>query len=297
MTNVNDIKNDEKYIPCLDHGFVGLVDSMGTDDSIVQAARVSYGKGTKKVSEDRGLIRYLLRHKHTTPFEMVDLKFHCKMPIFVARQWVRHRTSSTNEYSARYSLMSDEFYIPDPENLMPQSKDNKQGRAGEINQEDKEELLRLMKTSFDSDYRVYQALLGDQNSLANMHENGYEITEEFDGIARESARSVLPVANYTEWYWKINLHNLFHFIKLRLDPHAQYEIRVYAQAMYDLIKPIVPVACEAFEDYILKAESFSRMEMNILKKIRQHGGNIDMLCEEEGLSKREIMEFKTKLGY
>ena len=238
MTKQSEILNDEKYVPLLNHGFVGLIDSMGNDSSIVQAARVSYGAGTKKVSEDRGLIRYLLRNLHTTPLEMVEFKFHCKMPIFVARQWIRHRTASVNEYSGRYSVMVDEFYVPELENILPQSTTNKQGRGGEMSDEQKQKIQLAIRESNDDCYDRYRQLLNDDQ----MNDLGEE------GLAREMARGVLSVNNYTEWYWKIDLHNLFHFLGLRMDSHAQYEIRMFANAMYDAIKPIVPFAAEAFEE-------------------------------------------------
>jgi thymidylate synthase (FAD) len=234
-------------IPCLDKGFVRLVDAMGGDDAIVQAARVSYGKGTQKVSQDRGLIRYLMRHKHTTPFEMVEFKFHCKMPIFVARQWVRHRTANINEYSLRYSEARDEFYLPDPDQIQFQSALNKQGRAGEVPEALKKKVLRYFEEHSRRSYELYQ-----------------ELNEA--GIARELARALLPVNLYTEWYWKNDLHNLLHFIHLRANSHAQYEIRVYADAMASFIKQRVPFAWEAFEDYVIHGLRFSRIERDLLSR-------------------------------
>ena len=207
---MNDIPQDA--IPCLDKGFVRLVDSMGGDEAIVQAARVSYGKGTRKVSQDRGLIRYLMRHRHTTPFEMVEFKFHAKMPIFVARQWVRHRTANINEYSLRYSEARDEFYIPDPDQIQFQSTINKQGRSGEVPKALKERIQTYFREISERSFDIYK----EMNDA---------------GVARELARAVLPVNLYTEWYWKNDLHNLLHFIGLRSDSHAQYEIRVYSDAM------------------------------------------------------------------
>jgi len=280
-------------IDVLDHGFVRLVDSMPHeigmgDQSILQAARVSYGDGTKQVSSDRGLIRYLLRHKHTTPFEMVVFKFHIKLPIFVARQSIRHRTGSYNEISARYSVLTDDFYIPEQENILAQSSDNKQGRAGLISQEKSQEIQRLIDQNNKNTYLLYQQLLGIDSNLNQIDE----------GIARELARMVLPVNIYTEWYYKVDLHNLFHYLKLRMDSHAQYEIRVYANAMYELIKPYAPFACEAFEDYILNGSNFSGLEKKALSKL------IDNKTEEEiieilklvGISnKREIQDFLNKL--
>jgi len=223
------------------------VDSMGGDDAIVQAARVSYGQGTSKVSQDRGLIRYLMRHRHTTPFEMVEFKFHCKMPIFVARQWVRHRTANINEYSLRYSEARDEFYFPDPEHIQFQSALNKQGRSGEVPLELKQKVLDYFKEISERSFTMYQ-----------------ELNEA--GIARELARSLLPVNIYTEWYWKNDLHNLLHFIGLRSDSHAQYEIRVYSDAMAVSVKAVAPFAWEAYQDYVVHGMRFSRIEQNLLEK-------------------------------
>ena len=240
-------KKHMNRIDCLDKGFVRLVDSMGGDDAIVQAARVSYGQGTSKVSQDRGLIRYLMRHRHTTPFEMVEFKFHCKMPIFVARQWVRHRTANINEYSLRYSEARDEFYIPDSKNIQFQSALNKQGRSGVVPKNLKNKVLKYFKDISERSFEMYQEL----NKA---------------GIARELARSILPVNIYTEWYWKNDLHNLLHFIGLRSDSHAQYEIRVYSDAMAKFVKQVAPHAWEAYEDYIIKGMRFSGQEQKLLEK-------------------------------
>ena len=237
----------DNAIKCLDKGFVRLVDSMGGDDAIVQAARVSYGKGTSKVSQDRGLIRYLMRHRHTTPFEMVEFKFHCKMPIFVARQWVRHRTANINEYSLRYSQARDEFYYPDPEHIQFQSALNKQGRTGEVPVELKQKVQDYFKEISERSFAIYSEL----NKA---------------GVARELARSVLPVNLYTEWYWKNDLHNLLHFIGLRSDGHAQYEIRVFSDAMAESVKAVAPFAWEAYQDYVVKGMRFSRIEQSLLEK-------------------------------
>jgi len=250
---------------------------MGGDESIVQAARVSYGAGTKTVNEDRGLIRYLMRHLHTTPFEMVELKFHCKLPIFVARQWIRHRTANVNEYSGRYSVMKDEFYVPALEAIHFQSSKNKQGRdendvAPEIRQQ------------------IIDELLSEQTSSYKNYEQYLELN-----IARELARINLPLSLYTEWYWKIDLHNLFHFLRLRLDEHAQYEIRVYSEAMAEITKCIAPIAFEAFEDYILKSEKFSRLEMNVLKTLLNKKDFSDDELLQFGLGKREAEEFREKM--
>ena len=236
-----------------DHGLVALVDSMprmvpegqSADQAIVQAARVSYGAGTKKINEDRGLIRYLLRHRHTTPFEMVEFKFHMAMPIFVARQWIRHRTANVNEYSARYSIVPDRFYRPTPENVRQQSTTNRQGGEETIDIKTAEEFLTLLEDS-EALYARY-----------------LDLTER--GVARELARAALPVSVYTEWYWKCDLHNLLHFLSLRMDPHAQREIRDYATAMYQLIQPIVPITCEAFQDYRMNAMQLTGLEIESLR--------------------------------
>ncbi|MDE1871019.1 MAG: FAD-dependent thymidylate synthase [Candidatus Micrarchaeota archaeon] len=237
-----------KKFKVLENGFVALVDYMGGDDAIVQAARVSYGKGTKTVNDDTGLIRYLMRHRHTTPFEMVEVKFVASMPIYVARQWIRHRTANVNEYSARYSEVPDRFDIPELERIQPQSKSNKQGREGVL----PEDVSNAFRNSVDriskDSYSEYQNALGK-------------------GIARETARILLPLNTYTEWYWKIDLHNLFHFLSLRLDPHAQYEIRQYAEVMGDITKKIAPIAYKAFEDYRLGGVSFSSLEQKALANI------------------------------
>ena len=237
----------EDAIKCLDKGFVRLVDSMGGDDAIVQAARVSYGQGTSKVSQDRGLIRYLMRHRHTTPFEMVEFKFHCKMPIFVARQWVRHRTANINEYSLRYSEARDEFYYPEPENIQFQSALNKQGRSGEVPPELKQKVLDYFHENSERSFTMYQ----DLNEA---------------GVARELIRSLLPVNIYTEWYWKNDLHNLLHFIGLRSDSPAQYEIRVFSDAMAHYVKEKAPFAWEAYQDYVVHGMRFSKIEKGLLEK-------------------------------
>lgn len=294
MTLQKEIKNDPKYIEILDHGFVGLVDHMGSDSAIVQAARVSYGDGTKTVMEDRGLIRYLIRHKHTSPIEMCEVKLHIKLPIFIMRQLVRHRTASLNEYSGRYSVMTDEFYVPELENIKPQSLDNKQGRNGSFTIEDAIVIQNKIRESNDSTYKVYESLIG------NEEDPGYN-------LAREISRTVLPVSNYTELYWKQDLKNLFHLLRLRLDPHAQWEIQVLSQAIYDLIQPLFPIACEAFEDYERQSATFSRMELNLLKDIMStykggvHGFIEDKMSHDNltetsfakqyGMTKRELTEF------
>lgn len=260
MTTQSQVIGNEKYLPVLDKGFVGLIATMGDDAAIVQAARVSYGAGTKSINEDRGLIRYLLRHKHTTPFEMCELKFHVRLPILVARQWIRHRTANVNEESARYSIMTDEFYFPDHDDIQPQSKDNKQGRAGDMSEQDKQNVLDVFRHSYENSNTAY-------NTLLNKDEYEEVMSPEYPGVAKELARAVMPVGSYTEMYWKIDLHNLFHFLKLRADPHAQKEIRVFAEAMIELARPHFPVAFEAWEDYSRYARNLSRMEVKLLQYI------------------------------
>ena len=267
----------QKEIKCLDKGFVRLVDVMGDDSSIVQAARVSYGKGTKTVSEDRSLIRYLMKHRHTSPFEMVEFKFHVKLPIFVARQWIRHRTANVNEYSGRYSEMKDDFYLPDLESIRTQSTVNKQSRSEE-------------NIPDDISLTILSKLKDTQSFLFSEYQEFLE-----KNLARELARINLPLSTYTEWYWKIDLHNLFHFLKLRLAEEAQYEIRIYAEKIVELIKPFVPLAWEAFEDFILYSLSFSRQEISILKNMISKEIPNDDYLTSSGLSKRDIQEFKSKI--
>jgi len=234
-----------KRIDVLDDGFVTLVDCMGDDAAIVQAARVSYGAGTKQIREDRTLIRYLMRHRHTTPFEMVEFKFHVAMPIFVARQWIRHRTANVNEYSGRYSVMPDRFYRPAADALRRQSAENRQGGGAALDQLTAEEFLNYLEQA-ESTYGEYERLLEK-------------------GVSRELARIALPLSVYTEWYWKCDLHNILHFLSLRLAPDAQSEIREYAKAMYALTRPMVPTACEAFEDYTLHAVRLTRLEIEAVR--------------------------------
>jgi thymidylate synthase (FAD) len=248
--------------PVLDHGFVRVVDYMGDDSAIVQAARVSYGKGTKKVSQDQGLINYLMRHRHSTPFEMCEIKFHIKLPIFVARQWIRHRTASVNEYSARYSVLDKEFYIPAQEHLAAQSSINNQGRGETLSHERAQEVLNLLKMDALQCFDHYQNML-------NEDEHGTVIDPSKKSVARELARMNLPVNYYTQWYWKIDLHNFMHFLSLRADPHAQYEIRVYADVMMDMLKKWVPYTYKAFEDYRLTSVNLSGPAWEvILKKLK-----------------------------
>lgn len=260
----------DKEIKVLDKGFVRLVDYMGGDQRIVQAARVSYGAGTKSYRQDRGLIHYLIKNWHTSPFEQVQLTFHTKMPIFVARQWVRHRTARLNEISGRYSVMKDEFYVPNPENIRPQSEDNKQGRSEE-------------RFTSDQEQEIIRLFADEQKSIYANYENLLELN-----VARELARNNLPLSLYTEWYWQIDLHNLFHFLRLRMDPHAQYEIRVYAEAMAQCAKAVAPLAYEAFEEHILGSVNFSRAECEALSALL--GGR------EIELTGRNLAAFEAKLA-
>lgn len=279
-----------EVIPVLDHGFVYLVDYMGNDQSVEQAARVSYGMGTRKVSETRGLIRYLLRNRHTTPFEMVELKFHAKMPIFVARQWVRHRTASINEYSARYSILEKEFYVPSPEVIGAQSISNRQGRGEVLNVSQAEEVRRLINQEAERAYGSYELLLNDDGS-------GSPVDTSKDMLARELARMNLTLNFYTQWYWKVNLHNMLHFLSLRMDPHAQYEIKVYADAMARIVKDVAPLTWGAFEDYSINSMSLSGPEVEAMARLLQTRNLI--LTEDElgktGLPKREQAELMGKL--
>jgi len=264
-------------IPVLDHGFVRVVDYMGNDSSIVQAARVSYGTGTKQVNQDAGLIRYLLRHRHTTPFEMCEIKFHIKLPIFIARQWIRHRTANVNEYSGRYSIMDKEFYMPKIEHLAAQSQQNHQGRGDVLEGEEAERALEILKADALNAYSNYEELL-------NGDEDGNIYDENKKGLARELARMNLPVNYYTQWYWKIDLHNLLHFLSLRADSHAQYEIRAYADVMIDLVKRWVPVAHQAFLDYRMGSAELSAAGIDVVR--RKLKGE-DVTQENSGLNKRE----------
>ncbi len=267
-----------KQFDVLDHGFVRLVDYMGDDGAIVQAARVSYGEGTTKKSRDRELIRYLLGHYHTSPFEMVEFKFHVKLPIFVARQWIRHRTANVNEYSGRYSVMKQEFYRPEPDQLRTQSKTNHQARSTE-------ELPDDQKSAFAEHQEQTQGHL-------------YEEYNKFidAGLARELARINLPLSMYTEWYWKIDLHNLLHFLRLRIDSHAQYEIRVYGEVIGEMVKAICPISWEAFEDYRLNALGFSAVELKIISEAVGDFAPDKEALVKAGLSKFEANEFLDKLA-
>ena len=273
-------------IEVLDHGFVRVIDYMGDDAAIVQAARVSYGKGTKKVTEDRGLIRYLMRHRHTTPFEMCEIKLHCKLPIFVARQWIRHRTASVNEYSARYSILDKEFYVPAEAALGVQATSNRQGRGDSLSAERSAEVLRMLREDSERAYAHYQDLL-------NLNDEGEAVRPDEPGLARELARMNLTLGYYTQWYWKIDLHNLLHFLSLRMDAHAQMEIRVYGDAIAKVVERWVPHAWEAFVDYRLKGAHLSRAELELVRR-RLAGETVD--AEAAGLSKREREELAKKLG-
>jgi thymidylate synthase (FAD) len=267
----------DKEFKCLNAGFVRLVDYMGEDESIVQAARVSYGKGTKSISEDRILLRYLMRHSHTTPFEMVELKFHVKLPIFIARQWIRHRTANVNELSGRYSIMKDEFYVPDPKAVKLQNVRNKQGRA------DDEVPAELRQ-------KVLDVILSDQKYSYNHYEDFIK-----DNIARELARINLPLSLYTEWYWKIDLHNLLHFLHLRMDRHAQYEIRIYAETIGKIVKRVAPMAWEAFEDYVFYSERFSKAELKVIADNLDTQKVTKEYLEKYNLKGLEADEFLAKL--
>lgn len=270
-----------KPLPVLDHGFVRVIDYMGDDSAIVQAARVSYGKGTKKLNQDQGLINYLLRHRHTTPFEMCDIKFHIKLPIFVARQWIRHRTASVNEYSARYSILGNEFYLPAESNLATQSQINKQGRSNQSVPKDvANKVLAMLKEDSTNCYQHYIEMM-------NEDEQGNIIDENNVGITRELARMNLTLNFYTEWYWKINLHNLLHFLALRADSHAQYEIRVYAEVILDIVKAWVPFTYEAFEEYKLYGIHISKKGLEVIRNLIKGNG---VTQESSGMSKREWEE-------
>ena len=271
-------------IEVLDHGFIRVIDYMGDDSSIVQSARVSYGKGTKKISNDKGLIKYLMRHRHSTPFEMCEIKFHIKLPIFIARQWIRHRTANVNEYSARYSILDKEFYIPSAENLAAQSASNNQGRGDALTDDEASNVIQILKKDAEQTYSNYETLLNESSE-------GNIIDESKSGIARELARMNLTLNTYTQWYWKIDLNNLLHFLALRADDHAQYEIRVYADAMLDIVKKWVPLTYEAFEDYRIGGTELSAKEVNLMRKLLK-GEKVSF--EEEGLSKREWSELQRK---
>ncbi len=270
----------------LDHGFVRVIDYMGDDAAIVQAARVSYGRGTRRVSEDAGLIRYLMRHRHSTPFEMCEIKFHVKLPIFVARQWIRHRTANVNEYSARYSILDREFYIPAPAQLAAQSAVNRQGRGAVLEGEEAARVLDMLRADATQTYDHYVEML-------NEDADGNPRDPDRPGLARELARMNLTLNTYTQWYWKTDLHNLFHFLSLRADAHAQYEIRVYADAMIAATRAWVPIACQAFEDYRMGAVSLSAQMLAVVRRLLA-GEAVDQAGS--GLSAREWRELMGVLG-
>ena len=272
-------------IPVLDHGFIRVIDYMGDDSSIVQSARVSYGKGTKKVSTDEGLIRYLMRHWHSTPFEMCEIKYHVKLPIFIARQWIRHRTANVNEYSARYSILDKEFYIPAKEQLSAQATNNRQGRGDLITGQQADEVLKILKDDAVRTYDNYEKMLNERF-------DGTIIDEKKSGLARELARMNLTLNSYTQWYWKTDLLNLMNFLFLRGDSHAQYEIRVYAETMLDTVKKWVPITHAAFLDYRVGAAHLSSKGLKIVKSMI-NGNKVSY--EDSGLSKREWNELMKKL--
>ena len=264
-------------IPVLDHGFIRVVDYMGDDAAICQAARVSYGKGTKSVQNDEGLIRYLMRHWHSTPFEMCEVKLHVKLPVFVARQWIRHRTANVNEYSARYSILDREFYIPAPEHIAAQSVVNNQGRGEALTGAEAARVLDILKTDSERSYDNYQAMISDDGQR---------------GLARELARMNLPANIYTQWYWKVDLHNLLHFLRLRADAHAQYEIRVYADAICSVVADWVPFAYAAFEDYRLGGATLSKTALKCMRRMLKGEA---VTQETSGMSKGEWREFEQLL--
>ena len=272
-------------IPILDHGFIRVIDYMGDDTSIVQAARVSYGKGTKKVSTDSGLIKYLMRHWHSTPFEMCEIKYHVKLPIFIARQWIRHRTANVNEYSARYSILDKEFYLPAVENLAAQSQSNRQGRGDVLSGDQAKKVLNLLKKDAEQTYDNYETMLNERY-------DGSVIDKKQVGLARELARMNLTLNTYTQWYWKTDLLNLMNFLRLRADYHAQYEIRAYADAMLDTVKRWVPITHEAFMDYRVGGTEVSSKGKKIIQKLIS-GEKVD--AEKSGLSKREWNELMSAL--
>lgn len=260
----------------LDKGFIRVVDTMGSDDSVLQAARISYGKGTKSVRDDRHLIRYLMKHRHSTPFEMCEIKVHVRAPIFVARQWVRHRTASINEYSARYSEVVDDFYYPTKLALQKQSKSNKQGRDGSFSNEEYTEIIADMQQLCENAYAVYRKMLDHD-------------------VARETARCVLPLNTYTEFYWKIDAHNLMHFLKLRCDAHAQHEIREYAVVLRDIFAQWMPVTYEAFMDYVVNAKTYSSIEYELISQSLDMEGLAHSIDQEERMSNREKGAMKASL--
>ncbi|WP_422029348.1 FAD-dependent thymidylate synthase [Roseovarius sp.] len=260
--------------PVLDHGFIRVIDYMGDDAAICQAARVSYGRGTKSVTNDEGLIRYLMRHWHSTPFEMCEVKLHVKLPVFVARQWIRHRTANVNEYSARYSILDREFYIPAPEHLAAQSVVNNQGRGEALTGEEAQRVLEYLKADSTRAYDHYEEMIGQEGQ---------------QGLARELARMNLPANIYTQWYWKVDLHNLLHFLRLRADAHAQYEIRVYAEEICKVVADWVPFAYRAFEDYRMGGATLSATALDCVRRMLK---GEEVTQENSGMSKGEWREFQ-----
>ena len=273
-------------IPVLDHGFVRVIDYMGDDAAVVQAARVSYGKGTKKISDDAGLINYLLRHRHTTPFEMCEIKYHVKLPIFVARQWIRHRTANVNEYSARYSVLDREFYVPQEDHLAAQSSSNRQGRGNILLGKEAKRVLDILREDAQMTYDHYIEML-------NESEEGNIIDVSKEGLARELARMNLTLSTYTQWYWKTDLHNLLNFLSLRADTHAQYEIRVYADAMMDTLRRWCPITFQSFSDHRVEGVTLSGKAIKVVRKLIS-GVHINQ--EESGMSKREWRELMEVIG-
>lgn len=304
MTDINEVLNDKNYKKVLDFGFVGVVDHMGTDESIVRAARVSYSQGTKTMRDNRALIRYLVRHAHTSPLEMNEIIFHLKLPIFVMRQLVRHRTASLNEWSGRYSEMPDDIYVPEVEQLKPQSQTNKQGRSGEFLPMVANRIKSIFAKNASDTMQTYKNLLGNKEEFSDLDEN-------YPGLARELARGVLTLNHYTELYWKMDLHNLLHFIRLRDDPHAQWEIQEYARAMLEFIRELWPITVEAWEDYIKNSTRLSRMDTELLRTIISTSNELKIsfndafvelskdktnkeLAESLNMSERELNEWKDK---
>jgi len=303
MTLQSAIVNDANYIPVLDSGFVGLVDVMGDDALIARAARVSYGAGTKTVREDTSLIRYLMKHEHTSPFEMVEFLFHLKMPIFVARQHIRHRTASVNEYSGRYSEMSGEFYLPEKHRLQGQDQVNKQGSAGQLDSFDQTDIWEQMQRHQAESLKLYKKLLEPR------------ATSNGQSLSRELARLVLPVSNYTEMYWKIDLKNLLHYVRLRDDAHAQWEIQQYGQALAHFVKQRCPIAYQAFQDYVQSSRKLSQGETRLLRDIVAQSnldevsaksalrsliafhGDEKALCGIYGITPKELLEFLRTLDF
>ena len=267
-------------IPLLDHGFIRVIDYMGADSAIVQAARVSYGKGTRRVTEDKALISYLMRHHHTTPFEMCEIKYHIKLPIFVARQWIRHRTANVNEYSGRYSILDKEFYLPDPDHLASQATNNRQGRGNILKGDEAARVMQLLREDATQAYTHYEEMLNEDTE-------GKKHSPARDGLARELARMNLTLNYYTQWYWKTDLHNLLRFLSLRADSHAQYEIRVYAESMLNTLKRWVPITYGAFMEYEYGGTRLSATALRVVKSLIA-GEKITQ--ENSGLSQREWTE-------